>query len=92
MVVKKTALISVDLSLAHGFNIDDLFADFDNTFPFFRNGNFKIGKIYEELNQYYEQEQIIIHKGILFSKAIGCDGGISLLNIMMIFYGILPLL
>ena len=42
---EKTALISVDLSLAHGFNIDDLFTDFNNTFPVFRNGNFKIGKI-----------------------------------------------
>ena len=46
IVVEKTALISVDLSLPHRFNIDDLFADFNNTFPVFRNGNFKIGKLF----------------------------------------------
>ena len=39
---EKTTLISIDLSLPHGFNIDDLFSDFNNTFPVFRYRNFKI--------------------------------------------------
>ena len=45
MLCEKTALTLVDFSLAHGFNIDNLFADFDNAFLFLRNGNFKIREI-----------------------------------------------